>query len=60
MQPIRKSESAFRLPLCAICGKPLRLMRREPHPKLGPKYELDVFECQACGHTEAEDVGPSE
>jgi hypothetical protein len=38
----------------------MRLMRREPHPKLGPKYELDTFECQGCGHTEAEDVGPTD
>jgi hypothetical protein len=60
MQPLRKSEAPFGQPACAVCQKPMRLMRREPHPKLGPKYELDTFECQGCGHTEAEDVGPTD
>jgi tRNA(Ile2) C34 agmatinyltransferase TiaS len=60
MKPLRVADAVFRHPLCGVCGKQMRLMRREPHPKLGPKYELDTFECQSCGGTLEEDVGPTE
>jgi hypothetical protein len=59
VKQLHVSEVFFRYPLCAACAKPMRLIRREPHPTRGPKYELDTFEC-SCGHTEAEDVGPTD
>jgi hypothetical protein len=60
MKPLHASDAAFRHPLCAVCGKLMRLVRREPHPFRGATFELDTFECPSCGHMEAEDVGPTE
>jgi hypothetical protein len=60
MKRISASDAVFRNPPCAACGKPMRLMRREPHSKLGPTFELHTFECPSCGHVETEDVGPTE
>jgi hypothetical protein len=60
MKHLRLADALFRHPLCAACAKPMRLIRRAPHPKLGHKYELDTFECPSCGHMETEDAGPTE
>ena len=60
MKELRLPDAIFARPLCGPCGKPMRLTRREPHPKLGHKYELDTFECSSCGHMEVQDVGPTE
>jgi hypothetical protein len=46
-------------PLCAYCRAPTRFICREPNPKLGPKFELDTFECRSCNHLHTRDVGPN-
>lgn len=43
-------------PACDKCGAKTRLARREPHPRLGPDFELVSFECSACGHIQIEAV----
>ena len=56
MPPLK---GVFEHPACEQCAGLTRLLRREPHPKLGPKYELDTFECPSCGHKQTRDIGPS-
>ena len=42
--------SRFSAPKCDACGYGMRIKRREVHPALGPKYELQPFACINCGH----------
>jgi hypothetical protein len=60
MKPMILPDAVFRHPICTVCGSRMRLMRREPHPRLGHRFELDTFECSSCGHAAAEDVGPTD
>lgn len=45
-----KYGSRFSAPKCDSCGSGMRIKRREAHPELGPKYELQTFACINCGH----------
>ena len=47
-------------PPCEECGAKTRLIRRTPHPTLGLHFELQSFECDACGHTQTRNIGPDE
>jgi hypothetical protein len=33
---------------CEVCGKSMRITRRQPHPTRGPQYELQTFTCPHC------------
>jgi hypothetical protein len=33
---------------CIYCGKAARLIRRAPHPQMGPNIEKRTFECGSC------------
>ena len=43
-------------PKCKVCGYSMRIKRREAHPKLGPKYELQTFACIRCGQLQKRDA----
>jgi hypothetical protein len=45
-----KYGSRLSAPKCESCGSGMRIKRREAHPELGPKYELQTFACINCGH----------
>ena len=47
-------------PFCEECGGKTRLARREPHPSLGLRFELQTFECGTCGHAQTRAQGPDE
>jgi len=56
-QPVKLGNSAlFERPPCRICGAKTLLARREPHPTLGPQFELDTFECPVCRRTQTQDA----
>jgi hypothetical protein len=46
-------DGGLQRPACGNCGAKTRLARREPHPDLGPEFELVTFECGACGRVQA-------
>ena len=56
----KPSFSPLDRPLCEECGAKTQLARREPHPDLGLLFELQTFECTACGHTQTRNAGPDE
>jgi uncharacterized protein YlaI len=38
-------------PKCIVCGRFMKLKRREAHPIRGPKYELQTYDCPGCGNS---------
>ena len=43
-------------PKCEKCDGRTYLSRREPHPTLGPKHELQTFRCAICEHCQMRDA----
>jgi uncharacterized protein with PIN domain len=39
-------------PRCEACKLVMRMSRREAHPALGPRYELQTYTCAKCGKRE--------
>jgi hypothetical protein len=37
---------------CELCGKSMRITRRQEHPTLGPQYELQTFTCPRCANVQ--------
>jgi hypothetical protein len=47
---------------CELCGKSMRITRRQEHPTRGPQYELQTFTCPHCAniqYTSAASLGAS-
>jgi uncharacterized protein with PIN domain len=35
---------------CQVCGRAMRITRRQEHPARGPQYELQTFTCPHCAN----------
>jgi transcription elongation factor Elf1 len=38
--------------ICGLCGKSMRITRRQAHPSRGPQYELQTFTCPRCSNVQ--------
>ena len=54
--PKPKHGSHLHPPKCDACGYGMRIKRREAHPELGPKFELQTYACINCGHLRKRDT----
>ena len=46
--PIERKHARALPAKCNICGRRMTITRRDAHPELGPKFELQTFAC-SCG-----------